>query len=72
MHGALALGTTGGEPAGGPRQARLVEASEILAIVDVERYGFLFKSMAVACHRSYETASRWISRGTRRRKQDEA
>ncbi len=71
VHGAAALGTTVDALVGPSRDARLVEAREILTIVGVERYGFLVKSMAVAFKRSYETASRWISRGTRRRQEDE-
>jgi len=33
--------------------------------------GFLVRSMAIAFNRYGETASRWISRGTRRRQEDE-
>lgn len=71
VHGAAALGTTVDALVGRSKQARLVEAREILTIVGVERYGFLVKSMAVAFNRYGETASRWISRGTRRRQEDE-
>jgi len=71
VHGAAALGTTADALVGPSREARLVEAREILTIVGVERYGFLVKSMAAAFNRYGETASRWISHGTRRRQEDE-
>jgi len=56
---------------GPSREARLVEAREILTIVGVERYGFLVKSMAAAFNRYGETASRCISHGTRRRQENQ-
>jgi len=71
VHGAAVLGTTVDALVGPSREARLAEAREILTIVGVERYGFLVKSMAAAFNRYGETASRWISRGTRRRQEDE-
>jgi len=71
VHGAAALGTTADALVGPSREARLVEAREILTIVGVERYGFLVKSMAAAFNRYGETASRWISHGTQRRQENQ-
>jgi hypothetical protein len=68
--GATAMGCAVSELIGRSREARLVEAREILTIVAVERNGFLVKSMAAALDRYGETASRWISRGTARRQVD--
>ena len=69
--GAAALGVTREALTSPSREAGLMEAREILTILGVERYGFLVKSMAVAFNRYGETVSRWISRGARRRQEDE-
>jgi hypothetical protein len=70
--GAEALDCQTAELVGRSKEPRLVEARQILTIVAVERYGFLVKTMAAAFSRYGETASRWISRGTSRRKSDDA
>jgi len=69
-YGASVPGIGVDELVGRSKEGRLAEAREMLTILGVERYGFLVKPMAAALERYGETASRWITRGTRHRQDD--
>jgi transposase len=57
--------------AGTTKLPGIVEARETIALLAVERCGYLVKAIAEELDKHAETASRWIARAVRRRIQDE-
>ena len=56
----------------GPSQIRdVVRAREAIALVGFEFYSIRLKDIANALHKNQDTASRWLSRGAQRRREDD-
>ncbi len=56
----------------GPSQIRdVVRAREAIALVGFELYSIRLKDIANALHKNQDTASRWLSRGAQRRREDD-
>jgi len=53
------------------RERRVVRVREAIALVGFERYSIRLKDIASELQKSQDTASRWLSRGALRRREDE-
>ena len=56
---------------GPSRERKVVRAREAIALVGFERYSIRLKDIASELQKSQDTASRWLSRAAKRRREDE-